>query len=410
MPRPRIAAALVAALAGSTAAAETGALAPPDLARYLRWGPLRVRPAFELREVGYDDNIFSTATNTIGDFRATLAPRVDGLVLFGGRGFLTFQERLEYTAYREYDDQNFFAQHGKARATMPFGRFGLFVDGTLIYGKERPIDQQDVRADRDERGLGFGGIFQPGWRTEIELAHARTTYRYEDPDAAIGPGVPTIGDQLDRTDRKNSLEIRYRARGRTRLTLSARRDSIDFESPSSSGRNSQAWGLVPGVDFGVGGTLSGTAQIGWGSVDAEDPEEEDFDDVVGRAELAYRPAPRLTLLLNGVREPGFTLADAGIFYLNTNTRLRAVYYFHRVLGVESGGSLGKLRFPGATGVDAREDDVSSLEAGLRFRLAETSLGRRVEYVLGARRTRTDSTVPSLSVSNTVIGLTAVVGY
>ena len=410
MPRPRIAAALVAVLVCAPTAAQT-ALEPPDPARYLRWGPLRVRPAFELREFGYDDNIFVTETNPVSDWRATLAPRLDGLVLFGDRAFLTFEERLEYTAYLENDDQNFFANFTRARTTLPFGgRLGMYVEGRLVNGKERPLDQQDVRADRDEHGLGLGLVLNAGWRTEIELGRATNTYRYDDPDAILVPGVPTIGDTLDRTDRNHKVDFRYRVQGRTRLTLTARSDSIDFESPVSQGRNSDAWGVLPGIDFGQGGALSGSARVGWSAIDADDPDEVDFDDWIARAELAYQPLGRLTLRLDGVREPGFTVSGPGIFYLNTQTRLRATYYFQRFLGLETGGSLGELRFPGATGTESREDDISSVEAGLRFRLAETTLGRRVEYVLGARRYESQSNVPTQSYSTTVIGLTAVVGY
>ena len=42
-------------------------LEPPDLSRYLRWGPLRVRPLIEVRDLGHDDNIFSDTKKTIAD-------------------------------------------------------------------------------------------------------------------------------------------------------------------------------------------------------------------------------------------------------------------------------------------------------------------------------------------------------
>ena len=71
-------------------------LEPPDLGRYLRWGPLRVRPGFQIKNLGYDDNILLDNEERISDYTVTLAPKGDGLVLFGDRAFLTFQEEADY--------------------------------------------------------------------------------------------------------------------------------------------------------------------------------------------------------------------------------------------------------------------------------------------------------------------------
>jgi hypothetical protein len=409
MNRSWIRVALVAALAWAPSLAQESALEPPDLGRYLRWGPLRVRPGLVISNVGYDDNIFASNANEVGDYTATLSPKLDGLILFGHRAFLSFTEKLEYTAYLDNSDQNFTNQRASARATFPFRRKGVFVDGLFNRLKERPIDQQDIRADRDENGLGVGLILAPGWRTEIEIGHAFKTWDYFDEDADPNAEV-TIGDTLDRSESRNTLEVRYRVLGRTRLTMQAHVDTIEFDSAVSSGRDSQGWGVIPGVDFGEGGSLSGSVRVGWTELDADDPTQTDFDDVVGRAELAYRPRSRIHLRLDALREPGFTVSSSSTFYLDTRVRQRAVYYLTRIVGIESGGSRGKLEFPGASGAFERKDDVDTYEVGLRFRLAENSLGRRVEYSLRFQRYRRDSNDDRQDRARSAIGLNAVVGF
>ena len=400
---------LVAALACAPCLAQQGALEPPPLERYLRWGPLRVRPGLELRNFGYDDNIFADNTDEVGDYTATLAPKVDGLVLFSHRAFMTFEQKLRYTTYADNSDQNFTDYLGQARATFPLQGMGFFVDGLYSRSKERPVDQQDIRADRDEDGLGYGVILQPGWRTELELGRSHKKWRYTDPDAA--PGAPlTIGDRLDRTEVSHALEVRYRILGRTRLTLAVHVDTIDFESLVSSGRDSREWALLPGVVFGEGGSLTGSVRVGWTEIDADSPAAADFDDLVGRVQLALRPSSRWNLRLNGVREPGFTVSGDGIFYLNTETRVTGVYYLNRIVGVETGGSLGTLEFPDSSTATERKDRVSSYQGGLRFRLAENSMGRRIEYSLTVRRWRRDSSDDAQDRSRTTLGLGAVVGF
>jgi len=409
MSQPWILSALVAALWCAPCFAQESALEPPDLGRYLRWGPLRARPGFAISNVGYDDNIFASNASEVGDYTATLSPKLDGLVLFGDRAFLTFAEKLEHTLYLDHSDQNFTNQRGAARVTFPLHRTGFYVDGLYNRLKERPVDQQDIRADRDEDGLGVGLILVPGWRTEIEIGRSYKTWSYFDEDADPDALV-TIGDRLDRSEDRNTLEVRYRILGRTRLTMDAHVGTIEFDSAISSGRDSQEWGVIPGLDFGEGGPLSGSVRVGWTEIDADHPTQTDFDDVVGRAELAYRPRSRIRLRLDALREPGFTVATDSIFYLDTRVRMRAVYYLTRIVGIESGGSRGKLEFPGASGAFEREDDIDTYEVGVRFRLAENSLGRRVEYSLRLQRYRRDSTDDLQDRSRTVFGLNAVVGF
>jgi hypothetical protein len=409
MKQPWIHLALIAALGCAPCLAQQSALEPPDLGRYLRWGPLRARPGFEVSNVGYDDNIFASNTEKVSDYTATFSPKLVGLVLFGDRAFLTFTEKLEYTTYLDHSDQNFTNQRASARTTFPLRRKGFFVDGLYNRFKERPVDQQDIRADRDEDGFGVGLILAPGWRTEIEIGRSHKRWRYFDEDADPDELV-TIGDSLDRSEDRNSLEVRYRILGRTRLTMNANAGTIEFDSAVSSHRDSREWGLIPGVEFGEGGRLTGSVGVGWSEINADDPTQIDFADVVGRAELAYRPRSRITLRLNALREPGFTVSSDSIFYLDTRVRLRAVYYFTRIVGVETGGGRGKLEFPGPSGAFERQDDINTYEVGLRFRLAENSLGRRVEYSLRFERYRRDSNDDQHDRTRSAIGLNAVVGF
>jgi hypothetical protein len=409
MNRPWIRLALGAALACTPCLAQRSALEPPDLGRYLRWGPLRARPGFQVSNLGYDDNIFSSNVDPVGDYTATWAPRLDGLLLLGDRAFLEFEGKLEYTTYLEYRSQNFLNERGQARLTLPYRRMGVYVDGLLNRIQERPLDAEDIRVDRAEDGYGAGVILAPGWRTEIEIGGARERLRYSDPDADPDQTV-TVGDRLDRTENLRTLEVRYGVFGRTRLTLDAHTSRIDFRSPVSANRQSRGWGIVPGIDFGEGGPLAGAFRVGRMRIDAEDPVQPDFDDIVARAEVRYRLGPRTTLRLDGEREPDYTLSSTGVFYIATRARLRAVRYLNRIVGVEAGASRGTLEFPVSAGVFEREDRLQTYEVGLRFRLAQNSLGRRIEYSLRLERYRRDSNDDAFDRSRTRWGVNAIVGF
>jgi hypothetical protein len=411
MNQPWIRLGLVAALGCAPCLAQQSALEPPDLHRYVRWGPLRARPGFQISNFGYDNNIFATGADQkrVGDYTITLGPRLDGLVLFGDRAFLTFRQQLAYTAYRDYSDLNYTDLRFSSRTTFPLRGFGVFVEGSYNRLNERPVDEEDVLAERDEDGLGVGVILVPGWRTELEIARARKEWSYYDPDA--DPNEPvTIGDRLDRTEDRHTLEVRYRIFGRTRLTLNAHVATLDFDSPIASGRDSDEWGLLPGIDFGEGGSVSGSLRLGWTVISPDSPLQANFDDVVGRAELAFRPGTRTRVRLEAWRKPGFTVSSSSVFYLDTQARLRTVYYLTRIIGIETGGGRGTLEFPNQLGALDRKDRIGTYEAGLRFRLSRDSMGRRVEYSLRYRHYRRTSSDFRQNRTGNVLGLDAIVGF
>jgi hypothetical protein len=288
-------------------------------------------------------------------------------------------------------------------------RQGLFFDARMNRILERPIDSQDIRVERDEDGWGAGLILVAGGRTEIELSHAHDKLHHIDPDAP--PGEPTtIGDRLDRSEDRDRLELRYAILGRTRLTLATTVGTIDFVSPLADGSDSDDWSVLPGVLFGEGGVVSGSVRLGWGHIDAEDPDQLEFDDAVGRIELAYRPNRHTAFHLTGLREPGFSASSDSVYFLNASLGARAVRYFNRLVGVEAGGSRGRLTFPGSTAPVERVDDLDSYEAGLRLRVSENEAGRRVEYSLRYRHSRVVSTDPTQDQTRSTLGLGAVLGF
>jgi hypothetical protein len=386
-------------------------LEPPDLERYLRWGALRARPGFEVANFGYDSNILSSADNVVPDYTATVFGKLDGLVLFGSRGFLTFEEKLGYTAYLENTNQNYPIQLGTARATVPVSRFGLFGELTVNRDTERPVSQVDIRPDRAQDGLGLGLILEPGWRTTVEISRQATRWSYFDPDYTA-QGGQSVSEILDRTVTGTKLAANYDLHGRSNLTFEAELGEIDFDSLELDGgtKNSRAWTLMPGLLFGDGGRLTGVARIGWTRINAEDPDRADYSGAVGRIRLAYRPLGRATFRLDANRRPEFSVTTGSVYVVYTEAGLGGLYYLNRWVGVEAGAMAGTVLYPGGNVDSDRTDDIRRYDLALRFRMAENSLGRRVEYRLRWTTYQRRSEVPNQNIDRGTLGVSAVVGF
>lgn len=405
MKRATILALLV--LVALPALAERSKLEPPDTERFLRWGPVWARPSLRLRDFGHDDNIFVDNANRVSDFRASLAPSIEGLVLFGSRAFLEFDEELRYTAYAENDEQNFLDSRGSARLTLPLQSFGLFAELDLDRVKERPIEAEDIRRTRREVELDYGVIVELGWRTELELQLTETKVSYSDPDDG------QVAERLDRDERGAELEARYRLQGRTSLLADYERLRIDFEDGLLSGDDSRdsewrSWDV--GVAMEPGGLLSGSLRLGRTTIDATDPRVPDLADWTADLAAVVGAGTKMRYKLDWSRRPGFSISGSDTYYINEQLRLRAVRYLNRVIGLELGGRRGNLEFPTSNAGLPRRDIVTGYELGVRFRLGSLSLDRRLEYVLRIGRDERDSNVDSRDRTQNVVVIDAIVDF
>ncbi|HZN54296.1 MAG TPA: outer membrane beta-barrel protein [Candidatus Polarisedimenticolaceae bacterium] len=411
---PVLAACALAAVSLPALAQSISPLEPPDTSRYLKWGPIRIRPGLQIPNFGYDSNVFYRPDDStlpqVGDYFIAIAPRAEGLVLFGRRAFLTFDERLEFYVYAQQHDVNYFNQLGRMRLTIPFRRIGLYADLGYDRIRDRPIDAQDARPIRKEIPTGGGFVFKAGWRTDGEIGITRSRFTGEDPDdpCVAGTGCLTIGQRIDRVESGSRLRLRYLAFGRARVLLDASRRTIVFDDPAVQ-RDGKERRVLPGLDFGLGGRVFGTLHVGWADFDLDKPTATDFRGTVADVALGYRfGGSGSYVTLTGTRDVRYSVLESTDLYTYTGADAMFVKYFNRFLGMELGGGRGTLDFLGdPTG---RRDDVLTGSAGIRFRISENDLGRRVEYAFRYVNTKRNSTDDSLDQTRGTVGFGVSFGY
>lgn len=390
-------------------------LEPPELGNYRRWGFLRARPGIQLSNLGYDSNIFySSMADPVSDTTATVSPKLDGLILLGSKAFITLSEQFDYTLYAEHSDQNFWNNAFTTRATVPFQNFGVFGQWSLDDNRWRPNDQQGLRVRSHRREFGVGMIFQPGWRTEIELARYANRWRYDDPQGQ-SVAVP-VDERLNRDEAWTTLDISYHLHGRTRALLRVENRQIDFLAPFITPgmveiqRDTEEWRTLAGFRLGRGSSLIGHVLGGWIRIDAQDPVLRDLSELIGELDATWTAGSRTRVRLVAERTTGFSVSEASTYYLDTFGSIRTVHYFTNLFGGEFAVRRGRLDFPEALVGMTRQDQISHYELGLRLRLLNAADGRRVEYSLTVGRYRRDSNINGFDLEKTTFGFGAVLGY
>jgi hypothetical protein len=376
---------------------------PPELGRYVRWGVLRVRPGFDMPNLGVDDNVFFATGDEPkeSDLRLTLGFRLEGLLLLGKRSFFEFDEKFDYTAYRTFDAANFHRQEFESRYTYPFEKIGFYVDIDQLNSQTRVTSELDSRTQQRLRSLGGGILLELGWRTTAQIGHVHDDWKFTNPEN------PRVGPLLDRVERGPKADFEYRLTSLTRLFLETEYKKITFDNPAVR-RDSKEWTFLPGVRFGERGRLSGSFAIGRTEIDNEDPDRLDLREPVGRVSLAYKMGYGSSLSLRALREVGFAVYEDNNYYLNRDANLLLTHFFNRVFGVVGGGGKGRLTFPGSG--DERVDDVTRYELGIKLRVARDPMGRRVEYGLRWRWFGRESTIEGLDQTRSTFGLEASVGF
>jgi hypothetical protein len=90
-----------------------------------RLGPLRVRPLFELRDSGYNNNVFGSETNKVGDYTATISAGVNVLQPLGQKMALRGTAAPEYTWYEKLVERRNFGGAYSASLLGLFNRMTL---------------------------------------------------------------------------------------------------------------------------------------------------------------------------------------------------------------------------------------------------------------------------------------------
>jgi hypothetical protein len=306
--------------------------------------------------------------------------------------------------------------------TVPFkSRYGVFVEGLYGISHDRPPDLERARPKQEQVGLSSGLIFEPGWRTQIELAATRDDYGFE--DSGIDPAVTNfIAQRLNRVESGTSLDVRYLVLTRTRVVVQGLYKNIDFEhpitiedlpeptEPQTIERDTTEWRAMSGLDFGGRGRLTGLFLAGWDQITPDDPRIEQLSIPIGEARLQYRFSSRLRLQGNADRTTGFAVFGANSYYQLSEVELRGLYQIGRPVGLELAVTTGRLTFPASLNLLEREDDLERYEARVRWRQSQNSMGKRVEYSFFARQDRSRSTIPALDRSNLWVSFGAVFGY
>ena len=238
----------------------------------VRFGSLYLTPSIALQDLGIDTNVFNTNVDPVSDFTFTTRSRVA-------------------SAYE-------------------VARVGFFAEGSYLNTRQRPNFEIDARSRRLERTVGAGVTVQVLGRTDVEFGYHEDTVEFDE-DAEFDGS--SLHETLNRTSRGPSAALRYAVTPLTSLVLSA--EAVENRFPFSPVRDTDAFRLVPGVDFRPGAMISGSAHVGHQRIQAHDEALPSFSGTVAAVDLSYtlRRATTFTVALN--RDVDYSYDTLEVYYV-----------------------------------------------------------------------------------------------
>jgi hypothetical protein len=336
-----------------------------DAAKW-RFGPLAVTPKVELKNLGWDSNVFNETADPKSDFTATADAPIDWWLRFG-RGRLHGVDVFEGVWFATYASQRGFNQRHDLTFLLPLNRIRPYVGGSYLSTNDRPGYEINARVRHTEEGGNGGVVVRVSNRLDVDVSGRATTYRYQD-EADSGTNY---AETLDRRTENYGAQFRYRLTPLTTLTLLA--DSVSERYTGAVERDNDGYRILPGVEFGEHALITGKAQVGYRKLNTLTPGMPDFSGLVASAELsyAYRGTTRFTAGVS--RDIYFSYEITEPFYIQPGFSLSVTQQVTGPWDVQARGAWYRLNYqradtPGAEPAPGRVDRYLTWGGGVGYRV------------------------------------------
>jgi len=359
---------LVLVACASPASAQSSGAQATDGWEAARWrfGPLAVTPKVELKNLGWDSNVFNETENPKSDFTATADAPIDWWLRFG-RARLHGLDIFEGVYFATYGSQSSFNQRHELTLLVPLNRVRPYVGGLYMDTNERPGYEINARVHHVDSAANAGIVVRLASKVDLDVSGRQTEYRYDDDSAA---GV-LYSETLDRRTENYGAQARYRYTSQTTFTLLA--DSVRERFTTATERDNDGFRILPGVEFGEHAVITGKAEIGYRKFNTLAPDMPDFSGLVANAELSHAFGGVTRVTAGVSRDIYFSYEITRPFYIQPGFTLALTQRVTGPWDVQARASWYRLNYqqaevPGAAPLPERIDRYRTFGGGVGYRL------------------------------------------
>lgn len=343
-----------------------------------RFGPFRIDPSIEFRNVGYDNNVYqmSDEDEPIGDWTAEVSVPFSFYLPFRNWMIAYFDVSPGYSHYfNEEQLSGFIYSYSPGIRLLLLNRFVLSGSYRGQKDRERPTVEFDTVIPVVTNSYDASLFYETYSLTAFGFTGSVSNIRYEDVEGDI-----RYSTQLNREERNGNFEFYYRIFTESDFFLTAGYTEYNFESLESRWRDSYSYELISGIRFPLLGRARGNLSLGYRWLTNREDESKKFSGLIGDTGLEFRLG-RFNLRIQMARDFQFSISSTSLYFIGNRYGAGFSFYPAPFLRLDYDFSYGQTDYPEGepTGI-TREDIYRTHAAGLVFRIRENvGIGLTVTY-------------------------------
>lgn len=365
--------------AGAAVAQPAPPLPEPTIPSRLQVGPLGIRPALILREVGYDSNVLNEKSGDQGDFTATFGARVD-IGARVTRVAASYSSFYEYLYFQDLEAERGSNRGAEGRADFLLGRLRPHVMAGIRKSHDRPNAEIDARALRQQSTLGFGLAAVAMSRTTLNVAYRRHATDYADDESFRGV---RLADELNADTGSITYGADFELSPLTTLSVHGEELRERFTLSPDRDANSHRYGVTALLNPLA--LISGRATLGVAAFRPLNPLEREFTGLIAAVAVGYVFQDESRVGLTVDRDVRHSFVEETPYYLATG--IRGTYSQRLVRNFDAQVMAGWDRIAYEARLDAddvasQRDRVRTVGAGVGVRLGDDArVGINFDYTV-----------------------------
>jgi hypothetical protein len=349
------------------ASAQDPAPQPPGAEVHV--GPVTLRPRFEIREAGFDSNVFNDASDPKEDFTASFTPRLDMLVE-PSWARIRYATYANFVYFHEFTDQRSINAGNEGRFEFLLNRVRPYVFGSVVNTNDRLNAEIDARAERRDWRVEAGTLVALTPRTSIVASARRGSLEFQEDEFFNGvPLAATMNNDYDAYEA--GLRFALTPLTTLQVTGSYQRDRFD----TASGRDTTIWRVTPTLEFDPDALIAGRLTVGFTSFEPENSSIEAYQGLTATGQLTWRLN---TTKLEGLieRDVRYSYEVLQPYYVTTLGRITLTQIITGPLDVQLVAGRQRLEYrdeaPLDLDLDRRADTITTWGGGIGFRVGDTA--------------------------------------
>jgi len=280
-----------------------------------------ISPGVEIRDLGWDDNIFRVGESAgkVGDYTATLIPYVQASLpwsrlQFNGATRAAFNYFQRFEAIRSIDTD------GSGAVAVLIGRVTPHVGGSWMNARHRRNFEIDFPVRRVDRSWDAGVDVNVSAKTSVGVITRHSHGRYTGETVYLESDLASL---LDDETTIRGVGVRYALTPLTTVGTEFEQDADRFALAPE--RNANGSRVMAVIEFRPLALVSGRAQVGVRSRTFNDRNVAPFHGTVAHVDLSYTLFGRTQFTVQAQRDLSYSYRAGERDYLQTGTQLSVTH-------------------------------------------------------------------------------------